>query len=267
MDLKYFRLMDLDLCSLGLGSWRLGSRGDQPISVLRKGLAAGINLIDTAESYGKGYSEKLIGEAIKRIPRDQVFLVSKVAQNKDRKELLAAAKAIAARLGTHMDLCLLHAPPWDGSPLPDRIRALEDIVNAGYARFAGVSNFNVAQIKQARQCLNKIDIVAVENELSLQCKRWLFDVVPYAAHEGMLFIAYRPIDTGRLATLHGDLSAVARKYHKTNIQTGLNWLMSIPSVIPIPKAGNLRHLSENLGSLGWMMSSDDLMDLLRSEQL
>ena len=164
MDRKRFKLMDLELCSLGLGSWRLGSRGDHPFIVLHEGLNAGINLIDTAESYGKGYSERLIAEAIKGLPRDRIFLVSKVGQNKDRAQLLEAAKGIVARLGTNMDLVLLHAPPWDGTPLSDCIRALEDIVRSGYARFAGVSNFNVAQVKFARECLSRIDIVAVENE-------------------------------------------------------------------------------------------------------
>jgi len=266
-DLKYFKLMDVKLCSLGMGSWRLGSRGDTPFSVLRGGLNAGLNLIDTAESYGKGYSEKLIAEAIKGFPRDKVFLVSKVGQNKTRSELVAAAKGIVERLGTYMDLCLLHTPPWDGTALTNSIRGLEDIAENGYSRFIGVSNFNLEQIKYARSCLSKTDIMAVENELSLQCQRWLLDIVPYAEKEGMLFIAYRPIDTGQLATLKGDLAFAAFVEHKTNIQIGLNWLISIPAVIPIPKAGNLAHLTENLGALGWRMTLGLWYYLQRSQNL
>lgn len=247
----------MTLPCLGMGTWRLGARGDTPISVLQRGLDYGLALIDTAESYGKGYSEMLVAEAIRTYPRDSVFIVSKVNQNKTRAEMVDSASKIVQRLGTSMDLCLLHAPPWDGTPLDNRVKALEDIVEKGYSRFVGVSNFNVAQIKFARHCLSKVDVVAVENCLNLNDKHWLYDVVPYTEREGMLFIAHRPIDTGQFVVSKGILVAVAKNYGKTNIQTALNWLICLPSVLPIPKSGNICHLSENVGALGWRLSSHD----------
>ena len=267
IESKYFRLLDRKLPVMGLGTWRLGSRGDRSIDVLRRGLDLGLTMIDTAESYAFGYEEQLVGEAIKGYNRDDLFIITKVAPNRRRSEILEAAQRSVRNLGTHIDLYLLHAPHIVEGTMKERMLGLEDTVGKGYARSIGVSNFKVSQIEEARSYLSKNDIVAVENKLNLFDKYWLNDVVSYCQQEGMAFIAYTPLDTGRTMIDNGKLSSFARKYEKTNIQVALNWLHSIDSVISIPKFGKEKHLLESIGSLNWRLSKEDWNTLTEEYKL
>lgn len=260
-DVKYFRLLGRKLPSLGMGTWRLGSKGDNPIQVLRRGLSYGLTVIDTAASYGVGYSESLVGKAIRSFDRDDLFIVSKVKQIKrSRKEIVDSARESCRRLGSYMDLFLLHTPPFNGKDLEERMWGLEDSLELGFANHIGVSNFSLAQVKDARDCLRKHDISCVQNRLNIHDKLWLHDVVPYTEHEGMLFMAEIPLDTRRIV-YDDNLGLIAIKYDKSKFQVALNWLLCLPSVIPIPKTGQIEHLHENCGALNWRLQRDDWLRL------
>lgn len=264
MEKKYFPKLGMSLPAIGLGTWGIGggfwspdrSRDEEWIAVLKKGIEMGASLIDTAEMYGGGHAEELVGEAVKAFPREDVFIVTKVWPTHARYEdVTKSAEASVKRLGTHIDLYLIHWPPTDVA-LCETMRALEAVVARGYARFIGVSNFSLELIEEARACLSKEDIVAVENKFSLLDRKDEDSVVPYTEREGMLYIAYSPLEKGELAR-NIFLAQIGTKYRKTASQVALNWLLKFPSVVPIPKAGSLEHLVENLGSTGWRLSDED----------
>jgi len=247
-----------------MGTWRIGGGFLSPdysmdrewIAVLRRGLELGMTLIDTAEVYGGGHAEELVGEAIKGFPRDEIFIVSKVwPDNATRKGVLKATKASVKRLGTYIDLYLLHWPA-EGVPICETMKAMEELVDKGLVRHIGLSNFEVKEIEKARNCLSKVDIAAVQNRHSLMYRRYEKDVIPYCAREGMMFMSYTPLEKGLLAR-DRFLAEIGEKYGKTAAQVALNWLICIEPVVAIPKAARLSHLEENAGAMGWRLSRED----------
>lgn len=264
MEQKYFRKLGRNLPAIGLGTWGIGggfwtpdrSRDSDWIIILRRGIELGAALIDTAEMYGGGHTEELVGEAIKGFPRDEVFVVTKVWPTHARfDDVIRSAQASARRLGTYIDLYLIHWPPTD-VPICETMRGLEAVVERGLARFIGVSNFGLELIEEARACLSREDIAAVENKFSLLDRGDEESVVPYTEREGMLYLAYSPLEEGELAR-NRFLAQVGAKYRKTAAQVALNWLLRFPSVVPIPKAGSIRHLEENVNAAGWRLSDED----------
>lgn len=269
-DTKFFRSLGESVPVLGMGTWRMGGgsaldRGDDrgAVEALRRGLELGLTLVDTAEAYGEGHSERLVGEALRGFDRSQVFIVSKVKQERATREgIVAAARASVARLGTHMDLYLLHWPPDDGN-LGERMRGLEDVVRNGLSRHIGVSNFGVKLLEEAGTYLSTVEVAAVQNRMSVTSRGYLKDVVPYAQRLGMMFMAYTPLEHGGLVSSRV-LSQVASRYEKTAIQVALNWLICIDPVVPIPKAERVVHVEENAGAAGWRMSKEDWEAIERS---
>jgi len=263
-DLKYFKIMGEKVPCLGMGTWRIGggflspdySMDKEWIAVLRRGLELGMTLIDTAEVYGGGHAEELVGEAIKGFPRDEIFIVSKVwPDNATREGVLKAAKASVKRLGTYIDVDLLHWPT-ERIPICETMKAMEELVDKGLVRHIGLSNFEVEGIEEARSCLGKVDIAAVQNRHSLMYRRYEKDVIPYCEREGMMFMSYTPLEKGLLARDHF-LAEIGRKYGKTAAQVALNWLICIEPVVAIPKAAKIHHLEENAGAMGWRLSRED----------
>lgn len=264
MERKWIPKIGAEVPVIGLGTWGIGggfwepdySRDEEWVDALRYGLSLGATLIDTAEMYGGGHAEELVGRAIKGFDRESVFIVSKVWHTHARRdEVLKAAESIVGRLGTHMDLYLIHWPP-EGVDLCETMRGLEDAVARGYARFIGVSNFSVELIEEARSCLSREDVAAVENKFSLLDRRDENSVVPYAEREGMLYLAYTPLEKGQLAR-DAFLASIGSKYGKTAAQVALNWLIRFKPVVPIPKASDKRHVEENVGAAGWRLSDED----------
>lgn len=264
-DMKTFRKIDSSVPALGMGTWQLGGYGDDPIPALRRGLELGMTLIDTAEVYGNGYSETLIKEAIAGFERSKLFIISKVREFRPTREnILKAAEASVARLGTNMDLYLLHWPPEDRN-LKERMKGLEDVAKKGLTKHIGVSNFPVKLIEEARSYLSTIDIAAVQNRMSIFYKDDLQTVVPYTQREGMMYLAYSPLEHGKLGNLvtNTRIKSVADRYGKTPVQVALNWLICIEPVVAIPKAGKVKHIEEDAGATGWRLSKEN-WDLLNT---
>ncbi|MFP3296459.1 MAG: aldo/keto reductase [Vulcanisaeta sp.] len=263
-DTKYIKSINGKVSAIGMGTWGIGggywspdySGDDEWVRVLREGIGLGMTLIDTAEMYGGGHTEEIVGRSIKEFPREELFIVSKVWPNHARyDDVLRSARASANRLGTYIDLYLLHWPAPD-VPICETMRAMERLVDDGVIRFFGLSNFDVNGIEEARSCLSKYDVAAVENRYSLLHRVDEASVIPFVQRNGMLYLAYTPIEKGAFAN-NEFLRGIGKKYGKTAIQVVLNWYVGIDNLVPIPKAGRIEHVEENAGAMGWRLSKDD----------
>ncbi|NJE46425.1 aldo/keto reductase [Thermococcus sp. GR7] len=262
-DLK--RIGSGRVTAIGIGTWGIGgyespdySRDKESIEALKHGLELGINLIDTAEFYGAGHSEELVREAIREFERDDIFIISKVwPTNFGYESAKKAARASAKRLGTYIDLYLLHWPSDSFEKIRETLHALEELVDEGLIRYIGVSNFDLELLKRSQEVMKKYEIVANEVKYSLR-DRWpeTSGLLDYMKHEKIALIAYTPLEKGSLAR-NECLAKIGERYGKTAAQVALNYLIWEDNVIAIPKAGSKAHLEENFGAMGWRLSKED----------
>jgi len=249
--------------AFGVGTWNIGDRAarrGEELAALRLALDAGVGLIDTAEMYGDGSSEELVGEAIAG-RRDEVFLVSKVLpQNATRRGTPAACERSLTRLRTdRIDLYLLH---WRGSvPFAETIAAFEALKAAGKSRHYGVSNLDLGDMRQwwkaggsacaANQLLYNLSRRGIEH-----------DLLPWLRERRVPVMAYSPLEQGRLLQNRG-LADFARRHGMTPAQAALAWLLAKVDVIVIPKSGNRARVTENLGALAHALDAAQLAELDR----
>jgi len=248
---------------IGQGTWMIeGSRESElrAIDAIRTGLDLGLTHLDTAEMYGSGRAEELAGKAIAR-RRDQVFLVSKVLPaNASYDGTLRACERSLQRLGTdHLDLYLLH---WESSyPIRETMRAMEKLVDDGRIRFAGVSNFDVAQVKAAQAALPHHRLAANQVFYHLKGRGIERKLIPYCQSQEIAVVGYTPFGRGAFpppnSTGGKALASVAERNGRTVRQVILNFLTRLPNVFTIPKAGNPEHTRENAGATGWTLPEED----------
>lgn len=246
---------------LGLGTWRLGEDACTrlgEIHTLHAAIAMGYRLIDTAEMYGEGGAEQVVGEAVAAaihagdVNREALFLVSKVyPHNASRHGTVAACERSLKRLGLdHIDLYLLH---WRGThPLKDTIAAMQWLVAAGKIRHWGVSNFDIDDLQELMALLRRSGAGApgcATNQVyySLSERGPEFSLLPRMREMQMPLMAYSPIDQGALGA-NETLTAIAEPRGLTAAQVALAWISSQAGVLTIPKAGTLRHLQQNLAA-------------------
>ena len=250
--------------ALGQGTWNIGddpaTRRDE-IAALRRGIERGLTLVDTAEMYGDGRSEELVGEAIAG-QRDAVFLVSKVyPHNASRRAMPRSCEASLRRLGVDtIDLYLLH---WPGSvPLAETVEAFEALQRAGKIRHWGVSNFDAEGMQdvwdtpggtacQVDQVLYNVGERGIE-----------WDLRPWLGQRRVPVMAYSPFDQGRLLRQRA-LATFAQQRGMTPAQVALAWLLAQEDVIAIPKAGSRQRVEENAAALAQPLSAADLKELDR----
>jgi diketogulonate reductase-like aldo/keto reductase len=247
---------------LGLGTWRMAEddrRRHDELAALRIGLDLGLALVDTAEMYGHGDAEELVGEAI-RGRRDGVFLVSKVLPSHARaKATVRACEGSLRRLGTdRLDLYLLH---WRGStPLDETIEGFATLVDQGKIRHWGVSNFDREDLSELVG-LPAGEAVATEQVLYNLGRRGIeCDVLPWCQSRGVPVMAYSPIEQGRLLD-DPSLRAVAERHDATPAQVALAWVLRQEGVVTIPKAGTPEHVRQNYGALEVRLTDEDLSEL------
>lgn len=248
--------------ALGMGTWNMGehpaARAEE-IATLRLGLDLGLRLIDTAEMYGEGLSESLIGEAIAG-RRDAVFLVSKVyPHNASRRGVAAACERSLRRLGTdRIDLYLLH---WRGSlALEDTVQGLQALQRAGKIRHYGVSNLDLSDMQELWQTPGG-DRVATNQLLYNLSRRGIeWDLLPWLRERRVPVMAYSPIEQARLLR-HPGLLRCARESGMTPAQVALAWLLAKKDVIAIPKTGHRERLRENVGALAHPLTAEQLAAL------
>jgi len=248
----------------GQGTWHIGDdpgRRREEIAALRRGIDLGLNLVDTAEMYGDGRSESLVGEAIAG-RRDEVFLVSKVyPHNASRRAMQRSCEASLRRLRVEaLDLYLLH---WPGAvPLAETVEAFEALRRAGKIRHWGVSNVDAALMQQLWEVPGgrAAQVDQVLYHLGERGIEW--DLRPWLRQRGVAVMAYSPFDQGRLLRRRA-LAGFAREHGMSPAQAALAWLLAQEGVIAIPKAASPARVEENVAALAHPLSAAQLKELDR----
>jgi aldehyde reductase len=249
--------------ALGQGTWMIGEKRSSragEIAALRRGIELGMTLIDTAEMYGEGASEQLIGEAIRGC-RERVFLVSKVYPQNAGKAMPAACERSLKRLGVDcLDLYLLH---WRGGvPLAETVAAFERLARQGKIRYWGVSNLGPDDMAELYGIPGG-DRVAVNQVLYNLTRRGVeWDLLPWCAARKIPVMAYSPIEQARLAR-HPGLCALAAGRGVAPAQLALAWLLRRDQVIAIPKAASVSHVEQNFAALECPLDAETLAEFDR----
>ncbi|MDT7862414.1 MAG: aldo/keto reductase [Saccharolobus sp.] len=270
-----------------LGSWEYGTTSiideANAVKIIRKAIEMGINAIDTAESYGNGLSEIVIGRAIKQFKREEVFIITKVSIDHLRyNDVLRAAEGSLKRLETnYIDLYLVHWPN-HYVPIRETAKAMERLFNEGKIRYIGLSNFSLPLLREFREHLSKTDVAANELHYNLLFRDVEKEVLPYMQRENIPLLAYDSLGLGYLVgrkevrneyrwyvlaretyirsiePLVNEISSIAKELNKTPAQVVLNWLISKDSVFAIFNTTKEEHLKDNLGSIGWKLGDNEL---------
>jgi diketogulonate reductase-like aldo/keto reductase len=247
---------------LGMGTWHMGeSAGERAaeVAALRLGLDLGLSLVDTAEMYGEGGAERVVGEAI-RGRRDEVFLVTKFyPHHASKRALPKACAASLERLGVEaIDLYLLH---WRSSvPLEETVEALEALVESGSIRAWGVSYFDVADMEELGAIAGGERVAANQVLYNLARRGIEFDLLGWCAGRDVDVMAYSPLDEGALAA-HPALRGIAERIGATPAQVALAWLLREQRVAVIPKASSVEHVRDNAAARGIALDPEALAAL------
>lgn len=248
----------------GQGTWFIGddrARRAEEIATLQLGIDLGAALIDTAEMYGDGRSEELVGEAIAG-RRDKVFLVSKVLPNHaTRRGTVTACEQSLKRLKTdRLDLYLLH---WRGGvPFAETIEGLTALQRAGKIRHFGVSNLDLDDMREFVAAKGGSAIAANQLLYNLTRRGIEWDLLPWLSERRIPVMAYSPLEQARLLS-NRKFSACAADCGMTPAQLALAWLLRHDNVMVIPKTGRPESLRENLGALERVLTADELRELDR----
>ena len=255
--------------TLGLGTWRLGessARRATEVAAVRSAIEMGYRLIDTAEMYGEGAAEEVVGQAIAEalragdVRRDELVVVSKVyPHNASRRGTPAACERSRRRLGLDcIDLYLLH---WRGEhPLADTMAAMHALVDAGRIAHWGVSNFDVDDMEDLMAAgpgcaMNQV-------YFSLGERGPEFSLLPWLRAHGIPLMAYSPIDQGTLAG-HQALAAIGEPRGLSAAQVALAWVLAQPGAVAIPKAVKAQHLRDNLAAASVAIDVEELRQIDR----
>src|SRR5688572_16220457 len=251
--------------ALGVGTWRMGenaSRRRDEVAVLKLAIDLGVTLIDTAEMYGEGGAEIVVGEAVAG-RRDEVFIVSKVyPHNASARLMPQALDRSLKRLGTdRVDLYLLH---WRGShPLAETVATFEQLKEQGKIRHWGVSNFDVSDVTELTALPQGGNCAANQVLYSLEKRGVEWQLLPDSQEAEIALMAYCPLGQGRLIGERA-LAPIARKHAATPAAIALAWLLHRPGVIAIPKTSHAEHMRENAKAADLLLDAEDLAALDRA---
>jgi aryl-alcohol dehydrogenase-like predicted oxidoreductase len=299
MEFKELGKSGIKVSAIGLGTWQWGARewgwGRQygraeVLAAFQKALELGINFIDTAEIYGRGKSEQLIGEAI-RGHRDEVVIATKVwPWNLTSSRLMRAADRSARRLGVDViDLYQIHWPN-PIFPIRNAMKNMSRLVQHGKVRALGVSNFNPKQTKAAQEAMSPLELASNQVKYNLIDREIEAELLPYAQSSNVTIIAYSPLagslltgtytpqrnptslvqaanprfssrNMNRMNPLQRTLSSTASAHGKTPAQVTLNWLISKPNVVAIPGAKKPEHVAGSAGATGWRLTESETREL------
>jgi diketogulonate reductase-like aldo/keto reductase len=238
------------------------SRDPETLAILRYALDIGYVHLDTAEMYGGGHTEELVGQALQGRDRAKVFITTKVTPaHLHYRDVLASLETSLHRLQTsYVDMYLIHWPS-HSIPLEESFRALNEATQRGLVRFLGVSNFSLRQLQQV-EALSETPIATNQVPYSLADQRYARNgVLAHCQERGILLTAYSPLKGGVLR--NRTVRQVAHKRKVTPAQVALYWLISQPGVITIPKSANRQRLKENLESADLNLPPEDLHSLER----
>jgi len=280
---------------VGIGTWQASGeqwgsdvRFEKIKEAIRRANELGVNLIDTAEAYGNGQSEKVVGEAVAELDRGKVMVATKVNSHLRHDDVKRACEESLERLGLDkIDLYQVHWPdPWSQIPLRETMTAMEELYQEGKIGAIGVSNFAVRDLEEARAILDEGRIVSnqvIYNMLERQIEE---EVLPYCREHDITVIGYSPLAQGLLTGKYGPdnkpdddvrsgsalfkdhnlreigglldvMEEVAENHGKAMAQVALNWIVDKPGVIAIPGAKNSDQAQSNAAAVGWEMSSGE----------
>lgn len=245
---------------IGLGTWNMERNPQGSVEALRAGIEAGANHIDTAEMYGQGRVEEIVGKAVKGI-RDQVFVVSKVlASNARYKDVLVACERSLKHLQMeYLDSYLLH---WRDRhiPLEETFRAFEKLTADGKIKSWGVSNFNVSDMEEATKLVGEEKIVCNQVYYSIAERAVESKLLPWCRAHHVTLVSYSPLGQGRLAD-NSALNQVARELKATSAQIALAFLIRRGDVITIPKSSDVQRTRENIQAMQIALTEDQVRRL------
>jgi aryl-alcohol dehydrogenase-like predicted oxidoreductase len=289
--------------AIGTGTWQAGDDTWGPdvndrdcIAAIVRATELGMTLVDTAENYGRGHSEEVVGKAIRKAGRGKIFVATKVSDHHLRPvDVGKACAASARRLGIrHIDLYQVHwTDPYDQVPLRRTMRAMERLEREGKVEHIGVSNFAVRDLEEARSALSRTDIVSNQVQYNLLHRNIEEEVLPYCRRERISILAYSPLARGaltgkyrptkrpsdsvrardvffraanlrRIRRLTDAMDRIAKRRGKTMAQVALAWLRSHPGVIPIPGAKRPAQAEQNAGGAGWSLRRGERTTLDRA---
>ena len=258
-----FGSMGREVAVIGQGTWNIEQADSATaIAALHRGLDLGMSHIDTAEMYGSGAAEELVGDAIAG-RRDEVFLVSKVLpHNASKSGTIAACERSLKRLKTdRLDCYLLH---WRGShPLEDTVAAFDQLRAEGKILSWGVSNFDVDDLDEVHRIAGAGHPACNQVLYHLRERAIEHAVIPWCEHNGVAVVAYSPFGhAGGFPEPHSPrarvLKEIANRHNSTPRQVALSFLTRRPSLFAIPKASNLEHAEENAGAAALKLSPAEL---------
>ncbi len=248
--------------ALGIGTWKMGEdsrRAKREVAAIRHAIDLGMTVIDTAEMYGDGGAETMVGQAIEG-RRDAVFVVSKVyPHNAGARSTVTACERSLARLKTdYLDLYLLH---WPGRiPLAETVDAFERLRGSGKIVRWGVSNFDIADMEQLLALPDGAHCAANQVLYNLSARGIEWDLLPYCAQRAIPLMAYSPVGQGALRA-HRKLATLAAPLGVTPTQLALAWSIRHPQVIAIPQSTDVAHLDHNRSAANIRLSSATLAAL------
>lgn len=248
--------------AIGLGTWAIRDYG-AAFEAYVYALEHGVDNIDTAEMYDSGRAEEFVGRLLRRVGRENVFVTTKMLPSRlvSPDEVERAARASLRRLGVgYVDLFLIH---WPNSRLSieEQVRNFEVVYLRGYARYIGVSNFDRGELERALHATRRAEIVVDQVHYSV-LEKWPEEsgLLDYALENGVTLQAHTPLERGGVVG-HPVVRRVAVEVGKTPVQVALNYLISRPRVVAIPKAERLGHVVEVLGAMGWRLPVEKIEEL------
>jgi diketogulonate reductase-like aldo/keto reductase len=238
---------------IGLGTWNIGggmssdySADEKNIRSIQNAIYMGYTHIDTAQMYGAGHTEVLVGRAVKPFRRNELFITTKVwSSNLSRRDVLKGVEESLKRLDQlYIDLLLIHWPN-PAIPIEETMGAFNELVHEGTVKYVGVSNFSLAQLLEAQK-QSDVPIATNQVEYNVLCREPEQNgMLEYCQKNGVILTAYEPLGKGSVLR-HRTLQEIAKLYTITVAQLAIYWLLNKPKVITIPKSTNEKHLRENI---------------------
>jgi len=251
---------------LGQGTWGMGeskSARAREVAALRLGIELGMTLIDTAEMYGDGGSEKVVADAIEG-QRNRVFIVTKVyPHNVSRTQLPKVCERSLKRLRVEtIDLYLLH---WrEKTPrIEETVETFEELRSSGKIKRWGVSNFDVDDMEELWSIESGANCTTNQVLYNLENREIEFDLLPWGQKKKLPIMAYSPVGHSGQLLRNAALEKIAKTHNATPAQVALAWVLRQPNVIAIPKASTEAHVRNNAASLKIKLTKEDLTDLDR----
>jgi len=286
----------LKISQIGIGTWQFGDKWwgwgkgygeEDAINAVKRAVELGVNFIDTAEIYGNGLSEKIVGKAVRDM-REQVVIATKVwPTHATYNGVIKACEKSLKRLGVkYIDLYQVHWPN-PVIPISQTMRAMEHLVREGKINYIGVSNFSLSQLKKAQEALKSEQVVSNQVKYNMLEREAEKELIPYAEKEGITIIAYSPLAQGlltgkynvenipkdavrkinilfekrnmaRLQKLLDTLREIANRYNATPAQVALNWLIKRKEIVAIPGVKNPRQAEDNARAGEFRLSDEDI---------